>query len=168
MRTEARSPWRLLLLSFFYSCYWFSERDVQFSECKCLTCTLIEWLTLLTNILGPFRCLLCHLISHFQGVLWALCHAPAAGTCRRAKQGRAGRHAHSWKQQLRPGRGSTVTVQGTVLIPSSFCSIEGSHWDRVPEDWTRRLGSRLQCCYQKDAEPQAMYKTQTAIEAAQL
>lgn len=62
---------------------------------------------------------------------------PSLCTCRRAKQGRAGRHAHSWKQQLSPGRGSTVTVQGTVFmqVPSAVQLTR-----RVPlRDGPRRL-----------------------------
>lgn len=102
---------------------------------------------------------------HLQLGLW-----PSLCTHRREKQGRAGRHAHSWKQQLRTGRGSAVTVQGTVLIQSSFCST--AHQKGPIERCPRRLN---QMAWQQAAVllsggswARVTYKTQTAIEAAHL
>lgn len=140
MKIDTRSPWTIVLLSSFYYCYWYSERHPFFT--MQISDTYSDWLVVAVyKHLGTFKVLFTSPNKSFEKSssecsamhlhlgLW-----PSLCTHRRAKQGQAGRHAHSWKKELKIGRGSAVTVPGTILIQSSFCSI--AHQKCLTERWS--------------------------------
>lgn len=80
---------------------------------------------------------------------------PSLGTCRRENEEQAETHTYSPEQQSRTEKVGTVTVQGTFLIQSSFCSKsqQKGHiktWFKQAEPCNVAAGSSARPCHVED------------------